>query len=353
MTGLSSLARRIYTRIIPETPDDGPRVRRGPMVLVVVMDGTLCTLEPGHETNAGLVHRLMRDQRANVMQFYEAGLQWRDWNGLGDVMTGRGINSQIRRAYGWLANHYRPGDKIYLFGYSRGAYAVRSLAGVIDRVGLLHKECATERNTQTVYRHYQSHSDSGARAAFTARHCHQDVVIEGIFVWDTVKALGMRLPLIWRYSASAYAFHDHRLSRIVKAGFQALALDETRKAYEPVLWECPDGWEGTIEQAWFRGSHGDVGGHLGGYFRARGLSNIPLVWMLERAAHCGLPLPDDWRDRFPCDPAAPSVGSWVGINKLFLFRARRAVGRDRSERLHDSVPAPRRGRARITPATSP
>ncbi len=353
MTGLSSLARRIYTRIIPETPDDGPRVRRGPMVLVVVMDGTLCRLDPGHESNAGLVHRLMRDAGPDVVQFYEAGLQWRDWNGLGDVMTGRGINAQIRRAYGWLASRYEPGDRVFLFGYSRGAYAVRSLAGVIDRVGLLRKACATERNTQTVYRHYQADSDSGARQAFAAAHCHPGVTIEGIFVWDTVKALGVRLPLIWRFSASAYAFHDHRLSRIVKAGFHALALDETRKAYEPVLWECPPDWDGIIEQVWFRGSHGDVGGHVGAHFRSRGLSNIPLVWMLDHAERCGLPLPHDWRDRFPCDPSAPSIGTWNGLGKLFLLRARRVVGRDRSERLHDSVPARRRAQVRIIPQPAP
>ncbi len=348
---LGGLARRIYTRLIPDTPDDGPRVRRGPMVLVVVMDGTLCTLDPGHESNAGLVHRLMQGQRANVMQFYEAGLQWRDWNSLGDVMTGRGINSQIRRAYGWLAAHYRPGDQIYLFGYSRGAYAVRSLAGVIDRVGLLQRDCATERNIQTVYRHYKAATDSASRAAFTARHCHADVMIEGIFVWDTVKALGVRLPILWRYAASAYAFHDHRLSRNVKAGFQALALDETRLAYEPVLWDCPEGWTGRIEQAWFRGSHGDVGGQVDGHFRARGLSNIPLVWMLDHAERCGLPLPPDWRDRFPCDPDAPSIGTWKGFGKLFLNRARRVVGRDRSERLHASVPVA--VQRRFTPAVSP
>ena len=70
---------------------------------------------------------------------------------------------------------------------------------------------------------------------------------------------------------------------------------------------------------------------------ARPLSNLSLVWMLERAEACGLPLPERWRAEFPTDPTAPSVGSWIGWGKLFLLRKRRIVGRDRSERLHDSV----------------
>ena len=82
------------------------------------------------------------------------------------IVEGRGLNRQIRRAYGWLASHYREGDRIFLFGYSRGAYAVRSLAGVIDRVGLLRREHATERGVQLAYRHYQNGPDTVAAAAF-------------------------------------------------------------------------------------------------------------------------------------------------------------------------------------------
>lgn len=69
---------------------------------------------------------------------------------------GPGINRQIRRAYGYLASRYRPGDRIFLFGYSRGAFAVRSLAGIMDRVGLLRADQATERNVQLAYRHYRA-----------------------------------------------------------------------------------------------------------------------------------------------------------------------------------------------------
>ena len=92
-----------------------------------------------------------------------------------------------------------------------------------------------------------------------------------------------------------------------------------------------------MEQVWFRGTHGDVGGQLDGHAPARPLANIPLVWMLSRLEGCGLPLPAGWRDRFPQDANAPSIGMWYGWSKLFLLRRRRVVGRDRTERLHETV----------------
>lgn len=158
-------------------------------------------------------------------------------------------------------------------------------------------------------------------------------------VWDTVKALGLRLPLLWRWAERRHGFHNHQLGKHVKNGFHALALDETRQVFAPVLWECPDGHDGKVEQVWFRGSHGDVGGQLGGFEAARPLSNVSLVWMLERAENCGLPLPRDWRMRFSVDPTAPSVGTWRGWGKIFLMRGNRRVGLDSSERLHSSVGA--------------
>lgn len=92
-----------------------------------------------------------------------------------------------------------------------------------------------------------------------------------------------------------------------------------------------------MEQVWFAGTHGDVGGQLGRFEPARPLSNISLVWMLDRLTACGLPLPDDCTARFATDPQAPSMGSWRGWSKLFLSRKARVVGVDPSERIHESV----------------
>lgn len=307
------------------------------MTHVIILDGTMSSLAPGCETNAGLTYRLLSRVGAPVSCYYEAGIQWEDWRSGRDVIMGRGINRQIKRAYGYLASRYRPGDRIFLFGYSRGAFAVRSLAGVIGQVGLLRSECATERNVQQAYRHYQAEPGGAHAEAFSASHCHGSIEIEMIGAWDTVKALGMRLPILWRWSESAHRFHNHELGPAVKRGFHALALNETREAFAPVMWRCPEGMTARVEQVWFPGTHGDVGGQLGGFEAARPLANIPLVWMLERAEDSGLALPAGWAREFSIDPTAPSVGTWMGWGKLFLARRRRIVGRDRSERLHESV----------------
>lgn len=305
---------------------------------VVILDGTMSSLEPGFETNAGQLYKLLREiapsRRLSVC--YEAGIQWNSWKTSLDVIEGRGINRQIKRIYGFVASRYRPGDRIFLFGYSRGAYAVRSLAGMIDRVGLLKPEYATVRDIRQIYRFYRDFSESPAQTAFVQRRCETDIPIEVVGVWDTVKALGLRLPVLWRWTEPQHRFHNHALGHNIRHGFHALALDETRKAYAPVIWETPE-FSSKVEQVWFRGSHGDVGGHLNGFNAARPLANIPFVWMLERAQTCGLTLPGDWRARFPCDAAAPSVGTWRGWGKLFWSRRKRIVGRDPSETIHPSA----------------
>jgi uncharacterized protein (DUF2235 family) len=310
--------------------------RRGPVDHVIVLDGTMSSLLPGCETNAGLTYRLLREL-GHASLFYEAGVQWTDWRTTPDVALGRGINRQIRRAYGYLASRYREGDRIFLLGYSRGAYAVRSLAGMIDRVGLLRPNCATERNIRQIYRLYQYTPDGPSAQGFAERNCHTAAVIEMVGVWDTVKALGLRLPLLWRLTEPEHEFHNHTLGRSIRHGYHALAHDETRSAFAPVLWQCPPGWAGKVEQVWFPGTHGDIGGQLGGFDAARPLSNISLIWMLGKLETCGLDLPEGWRGRFPINPEAPSVGTWMGMGKLFMLRKQRIIGRDPSESLHASL----------------
>ncbi|MCI5111664.1 MAG: DUF2235 domain-containing protein [Marivita sp.] len=312
-------------------------VRRGARTHVIILDGTMSSLEPGCETNAGRLFRLLQEVGGDLSLYYESGLQWSDWRSASDIAVGRGINRQICRAYGFLASRYRPGDRIFLFGYSRGAYAVRSLAGVIDRVGLVKAEHATERNIRQVYAHYRQASDSSAAQDFARLYCHDRTQIAVVGVWDTVKALGMRLPIIWRFTNDKHAFHNDQLGPSIQCGLHALAYHERRMAYEPVLWSCPPGWTGHVEQVWFKGVHSDIGGQLRGREEARPLANIPLVWMLERAEHAGLPLPEAWRSRFELDPHAPSSGNWSGWGKLFLYRRHRRVGADPSERIHESL----------------
>ncbi len=312
---------------------------REPVDHVVLLDGTMSSLDPGEETNVGLIYKLLAEAAAQnrVGLLYEAGNQWEDWSKTMDIIEGRGINRQIRRVYGWLASRYRPGDRIFLLGFSRGAYAVRSLAGVIGEVGLLTREHATERMVREAYRHYQDGTTMETCRAFREAYCHADAPIEMIGVFDTVKSLGFRAPFVVRWAEVKHAFHNASLGDHVKRGFHALALDETREAFSPVLWSCPPGHTGEVEQMWFRGSHGDVGGQLTGKHSARPLSNIPLVWMIGKLEDCALPVPGGWRARFPMDPDTEGVGNWRGWGKYFLARKKRTVGADPSESIHPTA----------------
>jgi len=305
-----------------------------PLTHVVILDGTLSSLDTGRETNAGLLYKLI-DENPQASVYYEEGLQWSSFRSSWDVMVGKGINRQIQRAYKWLATHYRDGDKIVLVGYSRGAYAVRSLAGVIDRVGLLHPDYATADHVGEIYQHYREGPDHPNAIAFARDFCRDETPIEAVAVFDTVKALGIVFPVLWRLSEKTHAFHNHALGDSIANGFHALALNETRVAYSPIMWRCPKTWSGHMEQTWFRGTHGDIGGHLNGYDAARPLANIPLVWMADNLARCGVVLPDDWRARFAQDAHAPSVGNWRGWAKLFLTRRKRTIGQCKSEKIYD------------------
>ena len=326
----------VIRRMVPRPGPDRVRVDH-----VIVLDGTNSTLVPGDETNAGIAYKLLKETApsSTLNLHYEAGVPWDSWSATYAVISGKGINGRIRRAYGAISSRYQPGDRIFLIGFSRGGYAVRSLAGIIGRVGLLKSQHATERNIRQVFRHYEHMPPKSVTDAFAEEFCHDDVQVEMIAVWDTVKSLGFRAPVFWRLSEVKYKFHDHALGQHVKHGYHALALDETREVYAPVLWETPEGFEGDIEQVWFRGSHGDIGGQLGGFNRARPYSNVPLVWLLDRVEKSGVTLPEGWKRRFEQDAFAPRIGNYRGWGKTFLLRKRRQPGRDASEMIHPSVVA--------------
>lgn len=317
---------------------------RRPVTHVVLIDGTFASLMEGRHSSIGHIYRLLRRRRgADLRIHYAAGQEWEAWRSARDLAMGSRLVDHITDAYGWLASAYRPGDEVFLMGYSRGAFAVRSLAGLIGRVGLVLPEQATERNVRQGWRLYRQGTPDDVRV-FHQTRCHAHVPIRMLGVFDTVMALGVRLPLLWMLTEPRFRFHDHQLGGNLIQGVQALALDETRAAFQPILWNSA-GHAGRVRQMWFRGCHADIGGQLAGDDRARPLANIPLRWMLEQAEGAGLPLPDNWSGDLVCDPGAPSVGSWRGWGKAFLARAPRVAGRDISEDLHPSVAVPYDGPA--------
>lgn len=344
--------RSMYGSRAPALPRTRPRHTH-----VVLLDGTMSTLRPGCETNIGLIYRLVSDlpRDAAVNVYYEPGIQWRGWLRAHEVLAGIGINRQIRRAYLFLARNYQPGDRIVLMGYSRGAYAVRSLAGLIDKMGLLRQAQVSEAVLERVYNHYREAPDSPSARALKDALCHATVEIAFLGVFDTVRALGIRWPILWRFAGDPHPYHSHALGPSTKVARHALALNETREAYAPILWDTdPDqAASGAVRQVWFRGAHSDVGGQLNGYTPARPLSNIALTWMLAEAEDAGLPLPFLWRSRYITDASAPANGTRRGAGRYFLLRRARVVGRDPSEEVHPSGLAAAAARGLTRPAGAP
>jgi uncharacterized protein (DUF2235 family) len=205
-----------------------------------------------------------------------------------DGATGTGISENILQAYTFVMNNYEIGDELFLFGFSRGAFTVRSLSGLIRNSGILHVKNADK--TGKAYELYRSrhptfHPKSEEAILFRKTYAVEEVTpIKFIGVWDTVGALGNPLFLHGVVSGRN-EFHDTELSSTVQNAFHALAIDEKRKNFQAALWYQKKHVEGQkLEQVWFPGVHSDIGG---GYPETA-LSDISLQWMMEKATGCQL-----------------------------------------------------------------
>lgn len=237
-----------------------------------------------------------------------------------DQATGYGLQKNVEDAYEFLMESYEEGDDVYLFGFSRGAFTVRSLAGMLHKCGLLRPD--NDSLVEYVSKIYNTKGNneiaSGFRATFS-RAC----LVHFIGVWDTVKSLAM---------SAGKKFHDDRLNPEVRFGYHALAIDERRKDFLPSPWD-EEGIPGdqTVEQVWFAGVHSDVGG----WYDERGLSNTALQWMLKKAAACGMQLDQDRLAReFPSDPHDEKHESYSGFWKFRGSRTRKITD---GSKIHTSV----------------
>jgi uncharacterized protein (DUF2235 family) len=220
---------------------------------------------------------------------YEPGVGTRRWERIRGGGFGVGLSRNVRECYAFLVDNYEPGDELYFFGFSRGAFTARSTVGLVRNSGILRAEHRDRiKDAYSLYRQRDPNSKPKGSVAerFRREHSHPDVDIQFIGVWDTVGALGIpidgfRPPWLMK----RWSFHDTDLSSHVRNAFHALAIDERRAAFEPTLWTQQAHSQGQhLEQVWFTGVHCDVGG---GY-RDPQLSAIALLWMVEKARACRL-----------------------------------------------------------------
>jgi uncharacterized protein (DUF2235 family) len=235
--------------------------------------------------------KLHSDNGIAQKMYYDSGVGAQGWIGkrAWEGATGSGIGRNIKEAYTYLINNYEPGDELFFFGFSRGAFTVRSLAGLIRNCGLLRKDAIDQ--VDRAYTIYKSRAgvdkpSSNESILFRRTYAVEELTkIKFIGVWDTVGALGNPL-LLKGITTERNSFHDYDLSFSVQHAFHALAIDEKRRYFCPALWQQKPENRGTqvMQQVWFAGVHSNVGG---GY-PATGLSDIALEWMMEKADACGL-----------------------------------------------------------------
>jgi uncharacterized protein (DUF2235 family) len=255
--------------------------------LIILCDGTWQDADiPQRVTNVLRLARLIKARAADgtpQVTFYHPGLgSAGGFDALGAGAFGLGIDREIQTLYRFLVLNHSPGDEVFFFGFSRGAYAVRSCIGMLRNVWLLERQF--EAQIPDAYHVYRTHWGPDADNALRFREGRsREVRVRFLGVWDTVGALGIPLDLFPGFDATRHSFHDTTMSRIVDHACHALAIDERRAAYAPTLWKTRSDRSRT-EQAWFSGAHGDVGGGR----REVGLSYISLEWMVTQAERAGL-----------------------------------------------------------------
>lgn len=338
--------------------------------LVVLADGTWRSeADPSDITNVERLRNALPAAGPDGVEqarLYVGGVGVRRLERLTGGAFGVGLSRNVRECYRWLVEEYEEGDALFLVGFSRGAYTVRSLAGLVRNAGLLrpeHLDKADEAYSRYRSRRQTWHPDGASAEEFRRRWSREITRIECIAVWDTVGALGVptRGPLGW-LTRRRYGFHDVELSGRVAHAYHALAIDERRRAFAPALWraDAADQHRQTVEQVWFAGDHSDVGGGNGDC----PLSDISLRWVADRVAGCGLHLD---QDGLPAPDAVAEV-QHVPVNDSYrsIFRLQRPHVREfcsqpvvtkdgrtlvTSEDVHDSVL--RRHRDCVDPPAGP
>jgi uncharacterized protein (DUF2235 family) len=191
------------------------------------------------------------------------------------------VGDRIKAGYEFLSHVYEPGDEIYLFGFSRGAYEARSLASFITLFGVAKKGSNFSIDEAwSIYRR-DEHKRNFDAVAKLSEDCHYPVRIRCLGVWDTVGNIGNPY---WSmgWLSRKLDYHDTRLHDTIDVALHALSIDETRSPFRPSLFTYPDDVQPpsrqTIEQRWFAGTHADVGGG----WPETDLSDIALLWMAER-----------------------------------------------------------------------
>ncbi|QBQ53711.1 DUF2235 domain-containing protein [Nitrosococcus wardiae] len=321
--------------------------------LVICFDGTWNSAEKGNGTNVFQLYQSISEQTPGgtiQQKWYDVGVGADRYERIRGAF-GFGLSRNIQQGYAYLTSTYEEGDRIFLFGFSRGAYTARSLAGLIRKCGLLKKGILPTLNIQgktpeqiereldqlikhdlvqqayEIYRARDPSPDSPAAISFREKNSRpgtweKPTIFLG--VWDTVGRLGIPLismQLVANFNNERYSFHDTKLSRVVSHAYHAVAVDEHRLDYEPTLWTPEAEPRQKMEQRWFPGAHSDVGG---GYTN-QPLAEISSAWIMQKAQEAGLAFKS-----LPSPPATAILSPITDSYRQFLLGIYRFFPRRRT-----------------------
>lgn len=273
--------------------------------LVICCDGT-ANQYGEHNTNVvKLYEMIVLDE--NQLNFYDPGVGTSSravlvpFRWLGNKISqglGLDLHRNVEDAYAYLMHCYEEGDKIFLFGFSRGAHTVRRLADVLGKYGLLYK--GSDNMIPYVLRMYDADENVDIVKAFTQTYT-RPCPIYFLGVWDTVSALSRLIPR---------SQLDGILTSEIANAYHAVSIDEKRFQFPPNLFaEKNRSPERAVEEVWFAGVHSDVGGS----YDERGLSNIALKWLLQKAMDKGLKVIPDSIEKITTNALAVQHESWRGF----------------------------------------
>lgn len=309
--------------------------------IVIFADGTWNSPEHGDPSNVLKMSRAVKPVDTKGVEqvvFYDWGVGTDRKKVMGGV-AGEGINKNIMDCYRFIVHNYKPGDELFFFGFSRGAYTVRSLSGFIRNCGILKRENA--HMIPDGYKLYRNRvqakgasSDQSItfRKEFAIKEPKATATQNGLTpvkflgIWDTVGTLGVPLPLIGTLGEEQYVFHDTTPSSINKHIRHAVSIDENRKYFEYTA--VTPKKEVDLKEVWFPGVHSDVGG---GY-RETGLSDASCDWMRKEATSIGIQFEPHLKNAFAIDHMDKAHNERTGF-----YRVEREVVREITGPIHISA----------------
>ena len=260
--------------------------------IVICADGTWNRPEDDIEKNFPTnVLKLARSIAPNSREkkqhvFYDWGLGTHHSSIISGA-TGRGIHKNILDGYRYIVQNYAAGDQIYLFGFSRGAYTVRALCGLINNCGIVkRKDAKLINHAWGIYKSpaKKNHPNGNNAQDFRRSHCHRSRKVHFVGVWETVGALGIPSSVMGLLDGND-EFYDTKMGGNVQFARHGLAIDEKRVDFQPTIWRARTGVD--LKQVWFCGSHSDIGGSYPPDKDGRSVADITLGWMMDEASRSG------------------------------------------------------------------